>query len=300
MIIGARTAACLAVALGWSVAGVRPILAQEPDELNVLIVTAHPDDEAIFAGTVYKITHELNGNVDLALVTDGSGGFRYAHLAEPIYGLDLTDERVARQHLPAIRKQELMAGGKIIGIRNYFFLDQLDHGFTLSADTVLRHVWNAENVRARLRQVMTRVDYDFVFVHLPVASDHGHHQAASILALEAARSLDTPSKPVVLGSQFGSEADTTQIERAAIPGFPITKLREDTPAFVFDMTQPVDETGRLNYQIVVGWLIAEHRSQGTMMLAVNSWDRERFWLFEANDRESLMATEALFRRLGGR
>ncbi len=300
MIIGARTAACLAVAVGWSAAGVRPILAQEPDELNVLIVTAHPDDEAMFAGAVYKITHELNGNVDLAVVTDGSGGFRYAHLAEPIYGLDLTDERVARQHLPAIRKQELMAGGKIIGIRNYFFLDQLDHEFTLSADTVLRHVWDAEDVRERLRQIMTRVDYDFVFVHLPLPTVHGHHQAASILALQAAQSLDGASKPVVLGSQVGSEADTTQIERAAIPGFPITKLREDAPVFVLDMTQPVDETGRLNYQIVVGWLIAEHRSQGTMMLEVNRWDRERFWLFEANDPESLAATEALFRRLGGR
>jgi hypothetical protein len=66
------------------------------------------------------------------------------------------------------------------------------------------------------------------------------------------------------------------------------------------MTQPADETGRLNYQIVVNWLIAEHRSQGAMQLLVNSWDRERFWLFEANDPESLTATEALFRRLGGR
>ena len=34
MIIGARTAACLAVAVGWLAAGVGPILAQELDELN--------------------------------------------------------------------------------------------------------------------------------------------------------------------------------------------------------------------------------------------------------------------------
>jgi LmbE family N-acetylglucosaminyl deacetylase len=301
MMIGARTAACLAVAVSSSVAGMRPVLAQEADELNVLIVTAHPDDEAMFAGAVYKITHELNGNVDLALVTDGSGGFRYTHLAEPIYGLDLTDEHVARQHLPAIRKQELMAAGKIIGIRNYFFLDQLDHEFTTSADTVMRHVWDAAEVLERLRRIMTRVEYDFVFVHLPVPTVHGHHQAASILALQAARSLDTPTKPVVLGSQVGVAGDTTRIERAAVPGFPITKLRDDTPAFVFDMTQPVDDTGRLDYRIVVMWLIAEHRSQGTMqMLVFGGWDRERFWLFEANDPESRAVTEALFQRLGGR
>jgi LmbE family N-acetylglucosaminyl deacetylase len=194
-----------------------------------------------------------------------------------------------------------MAAGKIIGIRNYFFLDQLDHEFTTSADTVMRHVWDAAEVLERLRRIMTRVEYDFVFVHLPVPTVHGHHQAASILALQAARSLDTPTKPVVLGSQVGVAGDTTRIERAAVPGFPITKLRDDTPAFVFDMTQPVDDTVRLDYRIVVMWLIAEHRSQGTMqMLVFGGWDRERFWLFEANDPESRAVTEALFQRLGGR
>ncbi|SVC93598.1 uncharacterized protein METZ01_LOCUS346452, partial [marine metagenome] len=66
------------------------------DPVQVLIVTAHPDDDAAFSGVVYQVTHQLGGVVDLALVTDGSGGFRYSTLAEEIYGLDLTSETVAR------------------------------------------------------------------------------------------------------------------------------------------------------------------------------------------------------------
>ena len=265
----------------------------------MLLVTAHPDDEGAFAAAVYRISHGLGGNVDLAVVTDGSGGYSYSHLAEPIYGLKLTDEAVARQYLPAIRKQELMAGGNVIGLRNYFFLDQFDHAFTLNADTVLQHVWDATFVRQRLRQIMERGTYDFVFVHLPMTTIHGHHQSATILALEAAREIDGVAKPVVLASFPGSKSDTTAFEFDGVPGYPITKLRDPDQVFVFDRTTPLDESGRLNYQIIVNWMIAEHRSQGTMQLYMNAWDIERFWIFDANDSGAGAETEALFRRLEG-
>ncbi|HZF12497.1 MAG TPA: PIG-L family deacetylase, partial [Thermoanaerobaculia bacterium] len=80
---------------------------------NVLLVTAHPDDDALFGGAVYKITHQLGGRVDLFLVTNGEGGFHYSTLSEPIYGLKLSDEKIGREYLPGIRKRELLAGGKI-------------------------------------------------------------------------------------------------------------------------------------------------------------------------------------------
>jgi LmbE family N-acetylglucosaminyl deacetylase len=277
-----------------------PAAARSDDELNVLLVVAHPDDEAMFAATVYKITHTLKGGVDLALVTDGSGGFHYAQLAEPIYGLKLTDEKIARRYLPAIRKQELMAGGKIIGLRNYFFLDEFDNAYTENVDTVLTHVWNADRVRARLREIMARGDYDFVFVHLPIPNFHAHHKAASILALEAARELPDSARPVVLGSFVGSREDSTQFGAAGFsehPGYPITRVRADIPPFVFDRGEPLSEDGRLDYRIVVNWLIAEHKSQGTMQLFVNRGDSERFWLFEMNGPDALARTRRLFERL---
>lgn len=278
--------------------GAAPAVAQQVESgPNVLIVVAHPDDDAMFAATVYKVTHSLKGNVDLALVTDGSGGYRYAHLAEPIYGLDLTDETVARQHLPAIRKRELMAGGEIVGIRNYFFLDQYDHQFTENADTVLKYVWDADAVRSSLRRIMSRSPYDFVFVHLPIPNFHGHHKAASILALEAAQMVDAADRPIVLGSFVGGAGDAAEFEFEELEGFPITKVRPGVKAFVFDRTEPLSEDGRLDYQIVVNWVIAEHKSQGTMQLLMNRGDVERFWLFDVNGPDALAEVVEFFERL---
>ena len=267
---------------------------------TVLLVVAHPDDEAMFAASVYKITHTLGGNVDLAVVTDGSGGFRYSQLAEPIYGLKLTDETVAREHLPAIRRNELEAGGEIIGIRNYFYLDQLDNAYTENTDTILTHVWSANATRERLREIMQRNDYDFVFVHLPIPSFHAHHKAASILTLEAAQQLPASLKPVVLGCFVGArdaDQDFVPSDYTGLPDYPITRVRTDIPPFIFDRTETLDPNGRLNYQIVVNWLIAEHRTQGTMQLLVNTGDIERFWFFEANDPAQLARTAEFFELL---
>ena len=49
--------------------------------------------------------------------------------------------------------------------------------------------------------------------------------------------------------------------------------------------------------ILVNWLIAEHKSQGTMQLGVNRGDYEEFWWFDMNDRERFGETTTLFRRL---
>ena len=89
---------------------------------RVLVVVAHPDDDTDFVGAVYKLTHVLGGKADLCIVTNGEGGYRYATLAEPIYGLKLTQESVGRKALPAIRKKEARAGGAIAGYMSLWFV----------------------------------------------------------------------------------------------------------------------------------------------------------------------------------
>ena len=71
---------------------------------KVLIVTAHPDDETMFPVTVFKITHELKGSADLALITDASGGFN-GMVASMYYGMNMLDSVVGRKNLPLIRKK---------------------------------------------------------------------------------------------------------------------------------------------------------------------------------------------------
>jgi len=109
---------------------------------RVLIVVAHPDDESCFAATVYEITHNLGGTVDQMVITNGEGGFHYSLLAESIYGVALTDEAVGRAALPEIRKRELLEAGRILGITNHFFLDELDLRYTQDIDEVLGQHWH--------------------------------------------------------------------------------------------------------------------------------------------------------------
>lgn len=271
----------------------------QTDDVTVLVVVAHPDDDAMFAATVYKLTHALGGKVDLALITDGSGGFGYAHFAKPMYGLDLTDEQVARKRLPAIRKRELMAGGALIGVRDYFFLDERDDAYTENVDSVLTDVWDAERVRSWLVGLMERETYDYVFVHLPIVAFHAHHKSSAILALRAATSVAPERRPVVLGSFWAeSEDDPAQRDFREHPGYPITRIDPDVGPFFFDRRQKVDATGRLDYSIIVNWLIAEHKSQGTMQLLMNRGKVERFFWFAVNDPAKVAATTTLFERLG--
>jgi len=42
------------------------------------------------------------------VITNGEGGYRYSLLAEPVYGVALTDEAVGRAALPEIRKRGLL------------------------------------------------------------------------------------------------------------------------------------------------------------------------------------------------
>lgn len=274
-----------------------PALAQSENQWNdlrVLLVNAHPDDEVAVAGTVYQITHKLGGIVDLAIVTDGSGGFRFSTLAEPVYGLELTDETVARQHLPAIRKREVMAGGAITGIRDYFFLDEYDDQPISDVDTVLSSVWDTTYVGGRLAQIVERGLYDFVIGLLPIAETQGHHQAATILAIDAAQTLPIDRRPVVLGGYPCQHSGEHAMVFEGLPGFPQTRVSGGLPLANFDLLQEFGLNDRLDFRIVTNWVLAEHKSQGLMSLLMNSIERECYWYFDLNEPDGRRRTVQLF------
>ncbi|MDB5033835.1 MAG: Mycothiol S-conjugate amidase [Chlorobi bacterium] len=264
---------------------------------RALIVIAHPDDESGFAATVYKITHDLGGTVDLALITNGEGGYKYSTLAEAYYHLELTDEKIGREYLPTIRKNELLAAGKILGIKNYFFFDQLDHRYTQNVDSVLKYVWDVNAIRTRLIDIMNKGKYDYVFCLLPTPDTHGGHKGASILAMEAAQQMTNGKHPIVLGGSVSNKSDTAGLKFSGLPAYPITNIKSGAPMFSFDRTQKFGYRDALTYKIIVNWEIAEHKSQGTMQAGMNYGDVENFWFFDFNDPAAITPTRELFEKL---
>lgn len=274
------------------------IYSQEPGP-KVLVVVAHPDDDASFAGTNYKIVHDLKGIVDIALITNGEGGYKYSTLAEDIYGLELTDEEVGRKYLPEIRKKELEAGGKIIGIRNYYYFNQKDHRYITSADIkeiLDSNIWDMGYIKEKLSDLIQNEKYDFVFIITPTLTTHAHHSSVGILMLETVSTLDSNDRPIVLGGTNTRSSDTTKYFYKGLQDYPITKVSDST-SFIFDRTQKFGYKDMLNYKIIVNWLIAEHKSQGTMQLSMNQGDYEKYWYFDINSKRGLFKTKTLFERL---
>jgi len=273
-----------------------PVAAQQTGP-KVLVVVAHPDDETAAAATIYKITHELNGVVDQCVITNGEGGYKYSTLAESYYGLELTDEAVGRANLPRIRKQELMNAGKIIGTHNIFFLDQKDAHYGLDEHEPLDTSWNVAWVSTRLNEILRQNNYDYVFCLLPTPGTHGGHKAASLLALRAVQAMPVNSRPIVLGLTAAAKKDTTGVSFEQLKDYKETKVVGHTPMFTFNKSTPFGYKNQLTYQIIVNWEIAEHKSQGTMQLAMNGSDYENFWYFALNPSEGIAKCKALFQQL---
>jgi len=279
------------------------------DGPRILAVVAHPDDEILFAGTFYKTSTLLGGACDVALITNGEGGYKYSTLSEPIYGEPLTEEPVGRALLPDIRREEFLSGCSIMRVRKAFLLNQQDHRYTQDVLEVLgeeSRIWDLEFVTASLLKILRRGHYDFVFTLTPVAGTHGHHKASVVLALRAVQLLPPEERPVVLCARTASRppggddppvASEPSDPYTELEGFPITRVRADAGPYVFDRTQPFGFNDRLNLKIIANWAIAEHKSQGTMQLGMNRSDLERYFVYDLNPPDAPERAAALFQRL---
>ena len=265
-----------------------------PGAPKILIVVAHPDDEYTFAATVYRITNELGGTVDQLVLTNGEGGFRYSRLAEAYYGLPLTREDVGRSRLPAIRKDETLRAGRILGIRHHWFLDQKDARFTLDGDEAFTGIWDVDSIRERIADLCHNGKYDFVLGLLPTIETHGHHQAATLLALQAISKLDPDARPVVLGSEASDKSSLPRFEGRS--DRPFMRLA-DTRVHRVSRLDSFGPGGSLNYNIIVSWVIAEHKSQGLFQTEYGKHSHENFWVFDTETPNAANKATDLFERL---
>ena len=251
---------------------------------RVLAIVAHPDDELAFAGTLFKTATHLGGACEVLTITDGQGGFKYSTIGALLHGLDLTDEAVGRRELPRLRLAEQVESARLIGVRALHYLGECDHRYTTELSEVLgasARVWDLARVRGALQKRLSQGLYDFVLVLSPTAATHAHHQAATLLALEAAARLPDESRPAVLcvevesGPQ-GDTSDPPRVPQATLAGHPLGRVA-DGP-WVFDRTQKFGHRQRLDYRIVVNAAIARHTTQGSMQLLVGRGEREQYWL----------------------
>lgn len=256
-----------------------------PDDGNtgprVLCVFAHPDDETTVAGALFKTATLLDGTVDMVLITNGEGGFKYSTLAERIYGLELTLEPVGRAHLPRIRREEMLNGSALLGVHQVHFLEETDHRYTQDPLEVLgedARVWDIARIEDALDGVLAAGAYDFVLTMSPSPTTHGHHQAATVLAARAVARIAEEQRPVLLGSQVETELSGTPAAPLALVGFPETSV-QGGKALIFDRTQPFGHKDRLDYRVLVNFVIAQHVSQGTMQLAMSRGLREHYHVF---------------------
>ena len=263
---------------------------------KVLIVVAHPDDEYAFAAAVYRITHELAGTVDQVVLTNGEGGYRYSQLAESIYGEPLSVESVGRSALPAIRKEETLRAGKILGVRYHWFLEQKDARFTLDGTEAFRGLWNTELIHRKLLDLLRAEQYDVVLTLLPTNETHGHHQAATLLSLEAVADLSEERRPAVIGAR-PAERGEASYRFIGHPGLRLASVTTALPAFSVNRSETVRENCPLTYSIIANWVIAEHKSQGLFQTETGKHDREQFWIFELSGPAAVRTADHMFGRL---
>ncbi|MGQ9490157.1 MAG: PIG-L deacetylase family protein [Anaerolineae bacterium] len=129
---------------------------------RVLVVTAHPDDLETACGGTMALLIERGAEVALLLCTDGDIGTH--------------DPSFTRATLAATRREEALAGARVLGLREVFFLGHPDG--ELVADLTLR---------AEVAGVYRRWQPDTVFTFDPfwAGQVHPDHTAAGRAAVDA-------------------------------------------------------------------------------------------------------------------
>jgi N-acetylglucosamine malate deacetylase 2 len=255
---------------------------------KILVVVAHPDDEYYFAATVYRLAVQLHAKVDEIVITDGEGGYRYSTLAEPYYGKSLTIESVGRKELPAIRRKETLNAGRILGIDHHLFLNQKDQRFTTDEEDGMKSGWNSSLILDRITGALQRTHYQFIFCILPRSTTHGHHQAAAALAAIAAHRLPQGLQPVLLGFDTDGSRFTAPLDLRS------SQEWSTNYAYPFDRTAKFGFHSSLTYQIVVDWMIAEHKSQGLLQTWCEKDPTEYIWIDRGSSPDAEAKAQSLF------
>ena len=276
--------------------------------VNIKCSCYHRTSRRWFAAFIHGLTQKLGILVDLVCMTNGEGGFRYSAPSEYLYGnLELSNEIIGRQHLPRIRQQELIASGRILGIRKFFFFNEIDLKKDLDVNAVLNDQWDKELLIQLLTQTIKKGNssngYDLMLIMLPNSVAHAHHTASGLIALETIErlykirsSIDVQIPTVIAGSEFivGKQ-----------PSYSLNSLQEISSVrskdFRFYRTWTLsNKDSILNYHLITIWACSEHKSQGHLIsetLTKQHRDFEQYFYLAINDKENDLTRREKFENL---
>lgn len=216
---------------------------------DLLGVFAHPDDETGMAATLARYAHGREAVIAHVYCTRGEGG---GNMVGTHWG----------PSLGILREAELRDCLAALGVRYAYFLDQLDWAYTESAAATLQK-WDRERALEHLVRLIRSLRPEIILTMNPAPNpgQHGHHQAAGILATEAFTAAADPNRY------------RRQLTREGLTVWQARKLFYGGASGEFTTTVTVTDPladGRTPAQIAAAAL-AQHRSQAFGNFANSPW-----------------------------
>ncbi|WFE57396.1 sugar-binding protein [Micromonospora sp. WMMD712] len=149
-------------------------------DLDVLFVSAHPDDEAGSLATLGQWKEKHGARAGVVTITRGEGGGNAVGLEEgPPLGI--------------IREREERTAIGRAGVENLYNLDRVDFWYTASAPLSER-IWGHDDTLGQIVRVIrqTRPEIVMTMNPSPTPGNHGNHQQAARFAAEAFHAAADP------------------------------------------------------------------------------------------------------------
>jgi len=96
----------------------------------------------------------------------------------------------------------------------------------------------------------------------------------------------------------GADASPSEKESyQTLSGYPVTAANTPEPQFHFDRDVHFGFNNSLSYEIVVDWVIAEHKSQGLFQTKCGQDRFENFWVFAISGGTATEQVAVLFQAI---